>query len=251
MLGLGNTLAGGSPSEEPFTPANIDNLALWLKNGTGLTGDPVSQWDDQSGNGNYVVQSSSGNQGDLDEGGIHLEEDNSDHYDLKDSSDSLLRITMSANHNFLIGFVIKMESHDTQNCLLSDNNNEFIDFYGNQKLRVNCTGTTTTHTTDSNTYTADTQLAIVISRNDGATGTFNYYINGVAVTASGGDHPGTWNAQTNPAAVEFSVLGARFGSGRFFDGTVYELVVYDLGTGTHTAGELTSLNNYLTTKFGL
>ena len=35
------------------------------------------------------------------------------------------------------------------------------------------------------------------------------------------------------------------------DGIIHELVVYDLGTGTHTAAELTALTNYFTSKFGI
>ena len=42
MLGLGNSITGGAALDE-FTPANIANLALWLKNATGVT---AAQWDD-------------------------------------------------------------------------------------------------------------------------------------------------------------------------------------------------------------
>lgn len=242
MLGLGNSLTGGFSSDE-FLPSDISNLTLWFKNATGLTGDPVSRWDDQSGNGSYMVQSSSGNRGDLIGGGIHLEADNSDHYDFKDSSDSALDITMSANHNFLIGFVITMESTTAANCLLSDDSNEFIDIQNAAKLRVNCTGETAAFEASSDQFADDTQVAVVISRNNGSTGTIQVFIDGAQKDGM--------DDVNRPEAIEFSILGARVGSSRFFDGTVHEMVIYDLGTGTHTAGELTSLNSYFTSKFGL
>ena len=69
MLGLGNSITGGSALDE-FTPASINNLALWLKQGTGITSDggtpdKVSKWNDSSGNDNHATQSTSGNQADL------------------------------------------------------------------------------------------------------------------------------------------------------------------------------------------
>ena len=221
--GLGLGLGTSKPDfTKSFAPSDIGNLALWLKNATELTGDPVSRWDDQSGNGSYVVQSSSGNQGDLIGGGIHLEGSNSDHYDFKDSGDSALKITMSASHNFLIGFVITMESTSAVNCLLSDGSNEFIDIQNAAKLRVNCTGNTAAFEADADQFTAGTQVAVVVSRNNSATGTIQVFIDGAQKDGM--------DDVNRPEALEFSILGGRGGSDRFFDGTVHELVVYDLGT---------------------
>jgi len=234
MLGLGNSITGGAALDE-FTPANIANLALWLKNATGVT---AAQWDDSSGNDNHATQGTSGNQAAVSGGGLDFEKGEADHYDLAS------KITMSADHNFLIGFVIAPEDPDsTRNCLIGDDNGEFIDIRID-KVAINCGGTETTFTGDANLFSDGTKAAVVISRNDGDTGTFNVFINGSTPASS-------YNAQTNAAGVEFDEIGVRNGSGRPFDGILYELVVYDLGTGTHTADELTALNNYLTSKFGL
>jgi len=239
MLGLGNSLAGGSPSGDEFLPSSISNLSLWLRNATGLTGDPVSQWDDQSGNDNHAAQSTSGKRGDLIGGGVHLEQSAGDHYDLAS------KITISADHNFLIGFVMTIESYDgTQNCILSDANTEFVDFNAPEKIRINCSSNTTVFEADSAQFSIGTQVAVVVSRNNGSTGTIQVFVDGAQPA-------GSFANNDNALAIEFSVLGARAGSGRFFDGTVHEMVVYDMGTDTHTAGELTSLNSYFTSKFGL
>ena len=234
MLGLGNSITGGAALDE-FTPANIANLALWLKNATGVT---AAQWDDSSGNDNHVTQGTSGNQAAVSGGGLDFEEDSADHYDLTS------KITMSVNHNFIIGFVITPENPaDNRNVILGDDNNEFVD-YQVDKVAVNCSGTETTYTGDSDLFSDGTKAAVVISRNDGSTGTFNISINGSTPA-------GSYSNQANPKAVEFDEIGVRNGSGRPFDGILHELVVYDLGTGTHTAAELTALNNYFTSKFGL
>tara|TARA_R100001463_G_scaffold51341_1_gene102018 strand:- start:1087 stop:1833 length:747 start_codon:yes stop_codon:yes gene_type:complete len=248
MLGLGNSITGGAALDD-FTPANIANLALWLKQGTGITSDggtpdKVSQWNDSSGNDNHAAQSTSGNQADLvgtgTDVGLDFEENNADNYDLTS------KITMSQDHNFIIGFVITPENPAAnRNCVLGDDNNEFVDFQVNT-VAINCSGTETTYVGDSALFSDGTKAAVVISRNDGSTGTFNVFINGA--TPAGSYFGGI---QANPKAVEFDEIGVRNGSGRPFDGILHELVVYDFGTGTHTASELTALNNYFTSKFGL
>ena len=248
MLGLGNSITGGAALDE-FTPANIANLALWLKQGTGITSDggtpdKVSQWNDSSGNDNHAAQSTSGNQADLvgtgTGVGLDFERDNADFNNL--AADP--KITISQDHNFIVGFVISPESlnADDRNCILSDDNNEFVDVRLD-KVAINCTGSEVTFTGDSNLFSNSATSSVVISRNDGSTGTFTLSVNGVTPA-------GSFNV-TQAKAIEFDTLGGRNQTGRPYDGIIHELVVYDLGTGTVTAAELTSLNNYFTSKFGL
>ena len=235
MLGLGNSIISGAALG--FSPADISNLALWLKNGTGVT---AAQWDDSSGNDNHATQSTGGNQAAVSGGGLDFEEDNTDHYDLAS------KITVSANHNFIVGFVVTPENPaDNRNVILGDDNNEFID-YQVDRVAVNCSGTEITYVGDSALFSDGTKAAVVISRNDGSTGTINITIDGG--TPAGGYFGGN---QTTNKAIEFDEIGVRNGSGRPFDGILHELVVYDLGTGTHTAAELTALTNYFTSKFGI
>ena len=251
MLGLGNSIIGGAALDQ-FTPASINNLALWLKQGTGITSDggtpdKVSQWNDSSGNDNHATQSTSGNQADLvgtgTGVGLDFERDNADFYNL--AADP--KITISQDHNFIVGFVITPENPGTDTadrmCILGDDNNEFVDIRSD-KIAVNCTGTEVLFTGDAALFSNGTKAAVVISRNDGATGTHNFFVNGSTPA-------GSYNDQTINKGFEFDELGVRNGTGRPFDGIIHELVVYDLGTGTHTAAELTALNNYFTSKFGI
>ena len=234
MLGLGNSITGGAALDE-FTPANIANLALWLKNATGVT---AAQWDDSSGNDNHATQGTSGNQAAESSGGLDFERDNADFYNLAS------KITISQDHNFIVGFVISPQSlnADDRNCILSDDNNEFVDVRLD-KVAINCTGSEVTFTGDANLFSNSATSSVVISRNDGSTGTFTLSVNGVTPA-------GSFNA-TQAKAIEFDTLGGRNQTGRPWDGIIHELVVYDFGTGTVTAAELTSLNNYFTSKFGL
>jgi hypothetical protein len=61
MLGLGNTLAGGAPSPE-WTPAELSGLVAWYRYNTGIDDDTdeaqVTQWTDQSGQGNHATKAS-------------------------------------------------------------------------------------------------------------------------------------------------------------------------------------------------
>ena len=236
MLGLGNSIISGAALG--FSPADISNLALWLKNGTGVT---AAQWDDSSGNDNHVTQGTSGNQAAVSGGGLDFEKDNADHYDITS------KITISDEHNFIVGFVITPENPGTDTadrmCILGDDNNEFVDIRSD-KIAVNCSGTEVLFTGDAALFSNGTKAAVVISRNDGATGTHNFFVNGSTPA-------GSYNDQTINKGFEFDELGVRNGTGRPFDGIIHELVVYDLGTGTHTAAELTALNNYFTSKFGI
>ena len=60
-LGLGINYDQGIGSEA-FTPASINGLTNWYKHKTGITDDSgVSEWLDQSGNGNDLTQTVSGN----------------------------------------------------------------------------------------------------------------------------------------------------------------------------------------------
>lgn len=56
--------AGGLSTPPAFTPLSISNLRTWYAANLGVTlnGATVSQWDDQSGNGNHLSQSTAANQ---------------------------------------------------------------------------------------------------------------------------------------------------------------------------------------------
>lgn len=62
-LGLGLSVASNQPAESPFSPINIPGLQLWLKADAGVilsSGNLVSEWQDQSGNGKHATTVNSG-----------------------------------------------------------------------------------------------------------------------------------------------------------------------------------------------
>lgn len=72
LTGALGPLGGAARVAAPFTPASLPNLAWWLRADLGLyqdtagstpvtaNADPVGRWEDQSGSGRHVTQSTSG-----------------------------------------------------------------------------------------------------------------------------------------------------------------------------------------------
>jgi len=237
-LGVGFYKLGGDRGGSPWNPKQIAGLELWLRNGWGVT---AGQWDDSSGNDNHATQSTEGNQARVSGGGLDFDGGSSHYYDLTS------KITVSTNHNFLVAMVVTISSFDSLNCVLSDGANEFIEFQTNKKIRIKTldgSSTPSILTQSSADFDVDEKMLIVISRNDGSTGTFNAYKNGSAVADS-------WSNQANPKGIEFGNLGIRNDNDRPFDGIISEIVVYDFGTNSHTSDELSKLHTYLTSRHGL
>jgi hypothetical protein len=231
MLGLGLEATASSAT---WKPTDISGLAIWLKNGEGVA---VGQWDDSSGNDNHAVQGTADNQAVVSGGGLTFD-GTADYYDFAS------KVIISTNHNFLIAVVLNIDAYDgddTQNSILSDGANEFFELETNKKLRIKTldgSATTSRLTQTAADFDVDEKMLITVSRNDASTGTLNAYKNGSAVADS-------WSNQTNPKGIEFVNLGIRNDSDRHFDGSIYELLVYDFGTATHTAVELADLHTYL------
>jgi hypothetical protein len=243
MLGLGNSILGGAPSS--WSPSDISGLAVWLKNGVGVA---IGKWEDSSGNDNWAGQDATDNQAAESGGGLTFDGVD-DYYDFNS------KVTISTNHNFIVAVVLKINSYssalsaDPQNCILSDGAAEFLELESDKKIRIKTVdpgpaATTSRLTQSSADFAIDTKMVITLSRNDGSTGTLNAYKNGVSIDDS-------WSNQENPRGIEFSNLGVKNDEDRYFDGSIYELLIYDFGAATHTAEELTNLHTYLNTVHGL
>ena len=241
MLGLG--IGAIATHKKPFGPKELGTsrriLSIWLAKGIENT---AAQWKDSSGNNNHATQSTAGNRAVAIAGdGLNFEGGSNHYYDLAS------KITISTNHNFLLAVVVTIESYDSLNCVLSDGVSEFMEFQTNKKIRIKTldgSATTSVLTESAAEFAAGSKILIVVSRNDGSTGTLNVY--------KGGDLlEGSWSNQENPKAIEFANLGVRNDSDRPFDGIIHELLVYDFGTNTHTAQQLTDLHRYLKNKHGI
>lgn len=244
MLGL-SKLKISSKTNPIWQPNHVSGLALWLKNGTGITGNPASQWDDQSGNGNNVAQGTGAYQATVTDGGLTFDGD--------DDSYSFTQISNSANHNIVVGVVFAVDAFSAAMNFLSDDNNEFFQLQTNKKVRVKMGGTTTLCTCTGATLFDPTNgiQSLVITRLDGATGTWKFYRNNVDMEALAGFSSIT--NQANPNQIDFDIFGGAVSNG-YFNGTIYEIVVYDLGTAAMNSfdeGDLSNLNSYLLSNFNI
>ena len=243
MLGLGV----GTRTEEEFhfSPTDISNLALWLKNGVGVA---VEQWDDSSGNDYHATQGTADEQAALSGGGLDFDGTDDSYTIVVPAPD--LKIIMSANHNIAVGVVFYADAANARN-FLADSNSEFFQIETTKKIKIKMGGTITRMTNTGGTNLFDSAAGVqslVITRLDGSTGTWKMYRNGIDVEDLSGFS--AWLNQANPKQIDFDILGGGVSNG-YFDGKIYEVVVYDLGTGTLTTQEVTDLNDYLTGKFGI
>jgi hypothetical protein len=231
--GGGGSSGGGKPC-----------IKLWLKNGRKVT---AAQWNDSSGNVNHAAQGTTGNQATVvtpsivDTGSLDFEGDNNHYYDLG------TKITIATNENFLIAIVVTIESYDDQNCILSDGTNEFIEFETNKKIRIKTldgSSTVSRLTETDPEFAVGSKMLIVISRNDGSTGTLRVYKNGELLG-------GTWSNRENPKGIEFANLGIRNDTDRSFDGIIHELVIYNCIEATWSDDEIQDLHTYMKMKHDL
>ena len=236
MLGLGIDLPT-SIDRKPWSPTDIAGLALYLKNGKAT----AAQWTDASGNANHATQSTGSSRAVAEDGGLNFEGSSDHYYDLTS------KITVSTNHNFLVAIVLNIESYDSLNCVLSDGTNEFFEFQTNKKVRVKTldgSATTSVLTQSGTDFAAGSKMLVVLSRNDGSTGTMKVYKNGAELSDS-------WSNQANPKQIEFANLGIRNDNDRPLDALVYEVLVYDFGTDTIAATELADLHSHLKSKHSI
>ena len=228
MLGIGSSLSKKSYKWKP-TQVGAD-LKLWLRNGVGVA---VTQWDDSSGNENHVRQSTGGNQGVVSDGGLDFEANDETHYDFTS------QIAIGSREGFMIFLVCKLESTSANQTILSLNSTDhFLEFKGGaDEVRVKLAGATTRVIPGDGTqndFSAGSKMIVSLQREAGATGNLNVFKNGSELAQD--------SQAANDGDAEFSALGVR-NSDRFFDGVVYELLVYD--TIDLTEEEINKIHDYL------
>ena len=235
MLGLGSSLAlGGAVSE--FLPTSISDLSIWLKNAENVSG---ASWRDASGNNNHIAQSSSGNQASESGGGLDFEGDNDDHYDLTEAID------MGDSLPWAIFVVLTMESFDSANTIASKNDDPymFFDIQNTDQIRYRQTGTASVLKFPSTSpFQLSSQMLVTITKD--ADKNLVVYKNGSVLTQES-----SANNPANDGDFTFNQFGGRSsGPDRDMDGIIYEFLIYEKAL---TAGEVTSVNTYLTDNHGL
>jgi len=240
MLGLGTSLsAAGAVSE--VLPSDISGLALWYQNNVGVA---VGQWDDSSGNSRHAVQGTASEQAAVSGGGLDFDgADPEDHYDIAESTGY---INPGGTNAFTIAFVVKRDGDEDDNSIIGGPNNAaYLAFLSEENITYRSSDVSG-FTFATNTWAKDTQFLCTVTKD--TSGNFAFYKNGVSVSPTASS--GVPNTNANFSSVK--LLGARSpgtSTGSFtWDGIIYEVVMYD----TELSGDdLTNLNTYLTSKFGL
>ena len=212
MLGLGNSLTGGSVSEE-FTLASISGLQLWLQNGQGVT---AAQWDDSSGNNNHVAQSDADKRGAVEDGGIDFNLDDGDHYDLTST------ITTST---FTVFVAMEPDSGNSMSFFGHGGGTDFmrINQSADNEFRSKRNSSFDLNVSHSTDFTYENRggvekFIIMVRQEDDNTVTvgINNDLDNFALANSTGED------------FDFSILGGQStGGANAFDGTIYEVAIYN------------------------
>jgi hypothetical protein len=226
MLGLASGITNTSYQWQPNMVGG--DLKLWLRNNVGVA---VAQWDDSSGNGNHVTQGTSGDQAAVSGGGLNFDSSQGDHYDLTSG------IVCASEEAFMVFIVINPDAIDNRTLLGIGGTTEFLEIQTNKKLRIKIDGDTDVTEFGSIQFPTGSKYVIGLQRESGGTGNFNVYKNGTLLTPV--------SQEANTGAITFSTLGTR-NTDRYFDGHIYELLVYD--TTDLTTSEISKINNYLINK---
>jgi len=249
MLGLGASfygIAGDSPLLGAFRPKTSQaNLEIWLQNDVGLTGDPVSQWDDSSGNARHAAQDTADERGALAEGGIDFSSASVEDFYVF-TEDTTAHLDIGGSNAFTLSAVIRREgSAGDDNAIIGgDGNAQFISITSEEQIQIKNSGTTTLSTFNfaTDTWVINEEFLITITKD--TSGNFLFFKDGVEITPSSSTNP----TNTETAVVKF--LGARHpgtSTGSMtFEGKIKELVIYSTQV---TGSDLSDLNTYFTDKF--
>ena len=235
MLGLATGITNTSYKWQPDRVGG--DLKIWLRNNVAIT---TTRWDDSSGNGNHINQTSSGDQAALSDGGWDFEVSEADHYDISND------IVIAEQEAFMMFAVIKIESNDAQNNLLgTSDGNVFVEFQTAVRMRLKTAAGTDTIQYASGTFGTGSKMVIAVQRKSGDTGEWVVYKNGGDPLEEASVPSGDGN---NTGAITFNVVGMR-NDDRHFDGVIYEMLVYD--TEDLTTSDIDKVNNYLKNKHGI
>jgi len=228
MLGLPTGITNTSYQWQPnFVGDSV--LKMWLRNNVDVF---AHRWGDSSGNDHNANQSDGSLQADISGGGLEFD-GSSHHYDIEP-------IVCSAEEGFTITMVIDPDAVDNRTLLGIDSASEFVDIMSSKKIRIKIDGTARTLEYSGAQFVVGEKFVLTIVRKSGAHGELFVYKNGVKLTPT--------SSQANPGAISFSTLGSR-GTDRFFDGHIYEALVYDREDVTDN--DLVRIHNYLINKHNI
>lgn len=261
MLGLGvgfYKLAGNEYPISGFAPDQIENLALWLRFNTDITGSDgevgvssqttpypdgsvINLWLDQSGNGNHARQTNTTFMPlfEADEPGALNFANNAKYMDLSGN------IQVDANTDFTVIVRFKCVDFGAVRALIGSADDEFFRLNNNRTFRLKIGGTNTTFQESAGvTMATDTYYTAMVVRSNGSTGDINVYVRGgVYTTASGKDWNRSSASGVNPGQIDFNNIGADSDDSDEFKGFIKDVIVYD-GTAV-TAAQRELLFDYI------
>ena len=211
MLGLGTSLSTSGGNNDSIVDS-IAGLQIWLQNSVGVT---AAKWNDSSGNGNHLVQTTESDQGEVEDGGIDFNGGNMDLTSI---------ITLGS---FTVFIVLESDVADTTSQTLIGNadGSDFIRINQSaaNEFRSNRTGLSAlivSHSTDfSFEGNGGVERFVLMFRQEGDNTIdigVNADIDSFALSSSTG------------ADMEFEQLGSQKAGGtNHFNGTIYEVAIYD------------------------
>lgn len=267
MLGLGvgfYKLAGNDYPIGGFAPDQIENLALWLRFNTGITGSDgeqavstqttpypdgsiITQWLDQSGNDNHVVQNTT-----LDCPLFEADEPGALAFPSASGEAKFMdiigggNIQIDANTNFTIIVRFKATNFSSK-VLLGSNSNEFFRLNNNRTFRIKIGSAST----DKETFQeaagtimeTDTYYTAMLVRSNGD-GTMKVYVRGGAyTTASGKDWDASEPSTKLTNQLDINNIGSSADDTENFIGFIKDVIIYD-GTAV-TAAQRELLFDYI------
>jgi hypothetical protein len=229
-----------------FQPTDIAGCTLWLDASDTATitdsGGAVSQWDDLSGSGFDVKQSTGGNKpttGTTTQNGLNTISVDGDDFMLSDSD---FPLTGAAAHTAI--YVAKTTSSSSWAWVFSWGNGTTRTqrahgrTFGSTELRLAVIGDD--YTTGTNLGTTAYNVASI--RYDGST-TANAWLNGSATSTASK----TFGAALNTGATKFNLARSAPYS-QPWTGQVAEIIIYDTALGTT---DREAVEDYLADKWGL
>lgn len=250
--------SGGGAAGQPWSPADLSALTLWI-NENDITGDPVTQWDDQAGvigSGAYFAQSNAANQpaqGTIN--GLAAVDFTSPSYligqKLAGPTNLILSDAISASsyHVLMVASVQSVPVGATSTIgyqlpsILHDTSGYFypINFRYIDPTTVEVRGghwTGSDVTVSAGNLPALNQAVLLEAWYDGTT--FRIQIDG--------NSPGS-SAAANVSLLNNRIdIGRNYTGGHYFDGLLGEMIVCNAAL---SAGDRASARSYLADKYGI
>lgn len=260
-IGLGIGISVGASAQArggavaPFSPANIAGLQLWLDATTGLfdatsggspvttDGSAVARWEDQSGNTRHAIQATEANRPIL----KTAIKNNKNVIRLDGASDSLKVNAFSLTTKRTIFYALSSTSNTTQ--ILCEQSTNYND---NNKLGIFLIDNGTTFFAgyrDSGNYSAKnftTRISgsiIIQTRYNDTHASNKMSQNGQDLSESS-----IFTSNVSGSGSFDLFIGARAGNSLFFNGDLYEILIYNEYLAD---SNISSITNYLNTKWAI